>query len=296
MTLRRLPLVLLLSCAALAIDPTPARAIKCAPDAVLLGDTLCVDRYEASVWRVPPSEPSLVKKLKRGKATLADLIEGGATQLCPVPLGNDSCTSCTYGPTFPDNGNWTEPLYAAAIPGVLPSSCVTWFQAEQACRLVGKRLLTNREWQAVAAGTPDPGDADDGATTCNTKSDAPSLTGSRSACRSSWGAFDMAGNVWEWVADWMDLAQGEVCGTFGPEYGDDLSCTGPNTPQPSATAGAAAVGPRAPREMPGIHPTLPGGVIRGGNFAVGTRNGIFAIYAGGPPSSRSRSTGFRCVH
>jgi hypothetical protein len=42
-----------------------------------LGDTLCVDRYEASVWRVPGAQTALVKKLKRGKATLADLTAGG---------------------------------------------------------------------------------------------------------------------------------------------------------------------------------------------------------------------------
>jgi formylglycine-generating enzyme required for sulfatase activity len=269
--------------------------VRCPPDAVLLGDTLCVDRYEASVWRVPPGQTALVKKLKRGKATLADLTAGGATQLCPVPLGNNSCTSCTYGPTFPDNGSWTEPVYAAAIPGVLPSSCITWFQAAQACRLVGKRLLTNEEWQVVASGTPDPGDADDGTTTCNTKSEAPSQTGSRRACVSSWGAHDMAGNVWEWVADWMDLAQGETCGRWGPDFGDDLTCVGPNVADPQPTPGSAAAVPRQPREIPGINPHMPGGVIRGGNFATGTRNGIFAVFAGGPPNSRSRSTGFRCA-
>jgi hypothetical protein len=31
-----------------------------------------------------------------------------------------------------------------SIPGVLPTTCTTWFQAEQACRLSGKRLLTER--------------------------------------------------------------------------------------------------------------------------------------------------------
>jgi len=49
---------------------------------------------------------------------------------------------------------------------VLPSGCITWFQANQACLLSGKRLLTNREWQGAAASTPDPG-TDNGTTDCN---------------------------------------------------------------------------------------------------------------------------------
>src|SRR5688500_3835534 len=56
---------------------------KCAPDAVVAG-TVCMDKYEASVWRVPgPSgiNKGLVKKITQGKATLSDLAYGGATQL-----------------------------------------------------------------------------------------------------------------------------------------------------------------------------------------------------------------------
>ncbi|TMB02876.1 MAG: hypothetical protein E6J70_06345 [Deltaproteobacteria bacterium] len=79
---------------------------------------------------------------------------------------------------------------------------VAWFQAEQACRLSGKRLLRNEEWQAAAAGTPDPGVNDDHTATCATNSDFAALTGARSSCISLWGAHDMAGNVWEWVAEW----------------------------------------------------------------------------------------------
>src|SRR5438034_1343208 len=73
----------------------------CPPDAVLVGTT-CVDTYEASVWQIPPSNTPLVKKVQAGKATLADLTGGGATQLSPSP-------SCTPGfpANFPAGGQWT---------------------------------------------------------------------------------------------------------------------------------------------------------------------------------------------
>jgi cysteine-rich repeat protein len=68
---------------------------------------------------------------------------------------------------FPDNGQWTAVsgssppspgVYAVSVAGVHPTTCVTWWQAAEACRLSGKRRLTNLEWQDAAADTPDPGD------------------------------------------------------------------------------------------------------------------------------------------
>src|SRR5262245_57322613 len=137
----RLLAVLLAPAIAVAAAAPPAAALKCPPDAVAVGPT-CVDKYEGTTWRVPADEKSLIAKLQKGKASLADLQKAGATQMCSIPLGNDTCGSCSFGPEFPDNGNWTEPIYAASIPGVMPSTCLTWFQAEQACRLAGKRLVT----------------------------------------------------------------------------------------------------------------------------------------------------------
>src|SRR5262249_58831594 len=93
-------------------------------------------------------------------------------------------------------------IYAVSLPSVLPSAFITWFQAQEACARAGRRLRTSAERQVAANGTPDPG-PDNGTTDCNTAGDGPSLTGARSSCVSARGAFDMVGNVAEWVADWV---------------------------------------------------------------------------------------------
>src|SRR5262245_20215699 len=138
-----------------------AGASKCPPDSAKVG-TVCVDLYEASVWNISPSNTSLVEQVQEGKATLADLTAGGATQLDPLT----GFAGVPSPPNFPFDGNWTPVqgsnppspgFYAVSLPGVLPSEALSWFQANQACLLSGKRLLTNREWQGAAAGTEDPG-------------------------------------------------------------------------------------------------------------------------------------------
>jgi hypothetical protein len=56
---------------------------RCGLDAVAAG-AVCLDRYEASVWRVPnptTTSASLVRGIQLGRATRADLTAGGATQL-----------------------------------------------------------------------------------------------------------------------------------------------------------------------------------------------------------------------
>jgi Sulfatase-modifying factor enzyme 1 len=243
----------------------PARALmlKCPPDSAKVGDA-CIDKYESSIWQIPSGSASLVRAVQLGRVTLADLTNGGAAQVSPA-----STCSPAFPSTFDATGNWTSPLFAVSVAGVEPTSCVTWFQAEQACALSGKRLLTNQEWQRSAAGTPDPG-TDDGGTDCNIGGlSIPVNTGSRAKCASNWGAFDMVGNVEEWVADWT--AQPTVCTGWGG-FSDNRMCL----------AGASTTA------------TGPGALFRGGSFTgVLVEAGVFAVDATNPARS-ARTIGFRC--
>jgi formylglycine-generating enzyme required for sulfatase activity len=255
--------------AAAAFPRTPLT--RCAADAVAAG-TICLDRFEASVWRIPDStaaNASLVRKIQQGRATLADLTAGGATQL--------GTTSDDYAPCADSGQNCVDDVYAVSLPDVTPSAFITWFQAQQACTNSAKRLPSNAEWQAAVAGTPDPG-PDNGTTDCNTASTFEvSATGSRSACVSARGAFDMVGNLWEWVADW--LPRSTTCGTW--------SAAASPTRDVQCLAGVDTAGE-------------PGALLRGGDFGVfntGTDAGPLAVFGFVEPSAPSFGVvfGFRCA-
>jgi formylglycine-generating enzyme required for sulfatase activity len=215
------------------------------------------------VWFVPPSNKTLITKIQKGAATLA-MLQTEAVQL-GLRAGDLAAHGC------PETGNGCVNVYAASIPGVTPAAFITWFQAAAAARNSLKRLPTNQEWQVAALGTPDPDTADDRSTTCNTLGGEAVLTGSRSACVSDVGAFDMVANLTEWVADWADAANS--CTAWPGSYGSDESCVG----------------------GPGFgYSNLPAAMVRGGYFAFYTA-GVFAVNATYLPSMSGNVIGFRCA-
>jgi hypothetical protein len=242
---------------------------ECPSDMAKVG-TLCVDRYEASIWSNP---------------------DGTGQQYGIVPPGS---AEPTFPDTFPQNGNWTEKLYAVSKPGLKPARYVTWFQAQQSCALSGKRLLTNAEWQMAAAGTPDPGLGGDGTTTCNTNTGAPLNTGSSENCKSSWGVYDMVGNVWEWVAD-TTQGNNPVWNPSGSQSGGTRP---PNTlvSDPGAEYGGDAMFGANPatNQIPGDN-IFPAVFIRGGHWGDAVKAGVFAQDACSSPSHFDGSIGFRCA-
>lgn len=95
-----------------------------------------------------------------------------------------------------------------------PVAFVTWTQAAAYCKAQGKRLPTEAEWETAARGTdgrmypwgsetPDCSKAHYGDCSAeNNASHGPLPVGSLVGGVSPSGAYDMAGNMAEWVSDW----------------------------------------------------------------------------------------------
>jgi formylglycine-generating enzyme required for sulfatase activity len=254
-------------------------ATTCPKGMVQSGST-CIDKYEASVYK--SNDPRCIALLKAAAET------GDDPPACALQVaisGVDYTDSqCKF------NGGGCKNLFAFSKPNVIPARTINYFIAAAACRNSGKRLPSNAEWQAAALGTPDPWPQNsdpqfDPAKLCNLNGPSATLTGSRSQCKSDVDAFDMVGNVIEFVADWGPLATtGANWDVFIPGFGGDVSNMGglPN----------------------GTIYGLPGTTLRGGSFAInpnsggtGERAGVYAIDQNGAPNSigDATSAGFRCA-
>ena len=142
----------------------------------------------------------------------------------------------------PTTCSWGEPTYVDSAKADHPVICVTWQAARIYCEWAGGRLPTEAEWEYAARG-PDAsiypwGDEFDGTrvNSCdiNCPHDDQKVTdyddghaqtapvGSYPSGAGWCGALDMAGNVWEWVADWhgpYPLAR--QTNPTGPESGSE---------------------------------------------------------------------------
>lgn len=146
-------------------------------------------------------------------------------------------------------------------------------QAETFCRFDGGRLPTEAEWEKSARGAnpslarfpwgdrdPDCSLANFGGTE-NCVGDTDRV-GRRPLGQSPYGAMDMAGNVWEWVADW-----------YGAEY----------------YQGSPAKDPKGPQQG-----TL--GIARGGCWESGADSLRVSCRKPLVPNTWAYNVGFRCAY
>ena len=199
-------------------------AADCPKDSVRAG-TVCIDRYEASVWQIKPQgsatslsnqQQGVVDSIRAGTVTLADLNKIGAVQLGINP---------TFPPELvaagcPQSGAGCTNVYAVSLPGVKPSGYMTWFQAAAAARNSFKRLPTNAEWTVAAQNARRRGRWCDDLQYLDEvrKSRVVVRLGPEANCLRRGRVADR--NVIEWVADWSRDQSRQMC-TAGRTTGRD---------------------------------------------------------------------------
>lgn len=185
--------------------------------------------------------------------------------------------------------NWKHPLGPnSGIDGKEnhPVVHISWEDANEYAKWIGKRLPTEAEWEYAARGGSDAASNPRELAIAqaniwqgsfpyqNSESDGHFYTSPVKTFEpNALGIYDMSGNVWEWVADW-----------YHPNYYSESDGT---------------IDPTGPElSYDPLEPTVPKKVVRGGSFLCHD-----SYCAGYRPSARMRSspdtgllhTGFRLV-
>ena len=209
------------------IPPTPTTTpVKVAPPPIQIGAS---DLYVDGTTLVAVPSGTFTMGDPKGKDNLQHQVTLGDYWIYSTKVTNIQykfCFDAGYctAPDENDNPNFGDPLH-----GSEPVVGVTYAQAASYCGFVRARLPTEAEWEKAARG-PDgniyPWGNDK--PTCDLLSFGQCGRGLTSVTKypggkSVYGAFDMEGNAFEWVADWYDAnyyAASPSNDPLGPQSGD----------------------------------------------------------------------------
>ena len=109
------------------------------------------------------------------------------------------------------------------VYGERPLGGLSWYEASSACEANGKRLCTEPEWENACKGTNGynfPYGTFHKTGLCPDFVGGIQPSGSFPLCNGINDVYDMSGNLWEWVADWMgEYPQGTYSDPQGPVFG-----------------------------------------------------------------------------
>lgn len=211
-------------------------------------------------------------------------INGGGNDFCIDTFEVSPDTACPHanpGHLSLTAENIDSGCYPQSQEDVMPWVHVTYHQALELCSKRGMRLPSHGEWYKAALGVTD--------SQCLVDESGVLETGSAPECVSGSGAYDMVGNVWEWVAaesrggQYDDRVLPETGYVTGADLSGVASETGEN---PADTFHDDYFWSNGEGQYV---------MIRGGFYSSSDDAGLYSIHADIDPGFSSGAIGFRCV-